>query len=70
MYSGGLCDAVIMAPAFAFSSPVAKASVGVVANPMRNTLQPTLMRPEVRANSTGSAAVLISLATTTVPPFT
>ena len=70
MYSGVLCEAVIITPQSAFRNFCDIAKVGVVTIPKVFTLHPVLTRPDIKAYSIGKAEVLISLPITTVPlPF-
>ncbi len=68
MYSGVLCEAVIITPASASKNRRDAANVGVVTIPRVLTLQPQLTIPEIKAYSIGSADILMSFPITTVLP--
>ena len=65
LYSGGLCEAVIITPALNFLA--AKASVGVGKTPASTQPAPPASTPEIRACFRALLEVRVSPPTTTLP---
>ncbi len=67
LYSGGLCDAVIMAPPENRPVVMMYCSAGVGRMPRSSTSQPVVRSPALRAWLRASPDVLVSLPTAIVP---